>query len=235
MKVLAVDTSSDVASVAVLERDRVLSEFTIHHKKTHSQKLLPMISEVLRSLELTPGDIDLFAASSGPGSFTGLRIGVTTVKAMAYAAKKPVVGVPTLDALAYNIPLCDRLVCPLMDARNNQVYTAIYGWDKDIPVNITEYMGIPINELADILKSKNKPVIFLGDAVEIHKAYLKGEFGERCVFAPVGLLLQRAVSVARAAIDRASNGFTENCFEMLPFYLRKSQAERELEKKQLGV
>lgn len=235
MRVLAVDTSSDVAAVAVMEQDKVLSEFTVQHKKTHSQKLMPMIQEVLQSLELTPRDIDLYAASSGPGSFTGLRIGVTTVKALAYAAKKPVIGVPTLDALAYNIPACDRLVCPIMNARNNQVYTAVYWWEKDTPVNITEYMGIPVNELVEILKGKNKPVIFLGDGVEIHRELLKKEFGELCSFAPAGLLLHRGVSVAQAAMIRASKGLLENCFEMVPYYLRKSQAERELETKQSAV
>ena len=233
MKVLAVDTSSQVASVAVMENDKLLGEYTINHKKTHSQKLMPMISELMKNIELVPRDIDVYAASSGPGSFTGLRIGITTIKAIAYAAQKPVISVPSLDVLAFNIPMTDSLVCPIMDARNNQVYTAIYKWEKSAPVNITEYMGIPIHELVQIIKGKNHNIIFVGDGVEIHKEYLKGELNDRCEFVPGNLLLQRASSVAQIALLKASQGVVENCFDMIPFYLRKSQAEREFEKRQV--
>lgn len=235
MKVLAVDTSSLVAAVAVVDDGALLGEYTINHKKTHSQKLMPMMEELMRSLELTPFDIDIYAASSGPGSFTGLRIGVTAIKALAYAAGKPVVSVPTLDALAYNIPVTDSLVCPVMDARNNQVYTALYKWEKNNRVKVTEYMGIPVAELVQLIKGKNQKVVFTGDATGLHKEFLKSELKERCEFAPGNLLLQRASSVAQVALERAQEGMLENCFDMVPFYLRKSQAEREYEKKQAEV
>jgi len=233
MKILAVDTSSAVAAVAVIENDRLLGEYILNQKKTHSQKLMPMISELMSSLELKPSDIDIYAASSGPGSFTGLRIGITAIKAIAYAVQKPVIGVPTLDALAYNVPMTESLICPIMDARNNQVYTALYRPDRGILANITEYMGVPVPEVVEIIKGKNQKVIFVGDAVEVHKEYLAGELGDRCEFAPGNLLLQRASSVAQAARIRAINGMLENSFELVPFYLRKSQAEREYEKRQL--
>lgn len=231
MKILAVDTSSLVAAVAVSEDTNILGEFYIHHKKTHSQKLMPMISELLKSLEIEPKDLDAFAASSGPGSFTGLRIGVTTIKAMAYAVEKPVVSVPTLDALAYNIPVIDSLICPMMDARNNQVYTAVYKWEKGLQVKMTEYMGVPLPELIQVIRGKNQKVIFVGDGVEVHREKLKAELGEACEFAPPSLRMQRASSVAQLAFLKVSCGLTESCFDMVPFYLRKSQAERELEKK----
>ncbi|MCX7711026.1 MAG: tRNA (adenosine(37)-N6)-threonylcarbamoyltransferase complex dimerization subunit type 1 TsaB [Clostridia bacterium] len=232
MKILAVDTSSTVAAVAVAENTKLLGEFIINHKKTHSQKLMPMIKNILDSLELSPAEIDLYAASSGPGSFTGLRIGVTAVKAMAFAAGKPVVSVPTLDALAYNVPETEALICPMMDARNNQVFTAIYKYEKGEQIKITEYMGIPVLELIDMIKGKNQKAVFIGDGVEVHRELLQIELGGKSIFLPNSLSMNRGSSVAQIAYLKAIKGFTENCFEMAPFYLRKSQAEREYEKKQ---
>lgn len=231
MKILAVDTSSSVAAVAIMDERELLGEFILNHKMTHSQKLIPMIDMIFKNLGICPEEIDIYAASSGPGSFTGLRIGITTIKAMAFAAKKPVVSIPTLDALAYNVPYTESLVCPMMDARNNQVYTALYKNEKGIQMNISEYMGVPVQELVQIIRGKNNDVIFVGDGVLIHNEYLKSELGIRCGFAPQSLLLQRASSVAQLALYRAVKGKVESCFDMMPFYLRKSQAERELEKK----
>lgn len=231
MKILAVDTSSLVAAVAVIDDERLLGEYIVNHKKTHSQKLMPMIKELMEKLELVPDDIDVFAASSGPGSFTGLRIGVTTIKALAYTAKKPVISVPTLDALAFNVRVADSLICPIMDARNNQVYTAVYKFEEGIPVNITEYLGVPISELVNIIKDLDQKVIFTGDAVNIHMNYLKSELTNKCEFAAYDQLLPKASSVAWLALHRKLAGMAESSFEMVPFYLRKAQAEREYEKK----
>ncbi|GAE89819.1 tRNA (adenosine(37)-N6)-threonylcarbamoyltransferase complex dimerization subunit type 1 TsaB [Acetivibrio straminisolvens] len=231
MKILALDTSALVAAVAVMEDDRLLGEYMLNHRKTHSQQLIAMIREVLGSLELVPKDIDVFAASTGPGSFTGLRIGVTTVKAMAYAAGKPVVSVPTLDAIAYNIPISSFTICPVMDARNNQVYTALYDWDENGQKRITDYLGIPVSELVKLIKDMGKKVIFAGDAAKMHEEYFRQELGDDFKIAPGSLLLQRASSVAHIAYLKAMNNDLESCFDMVPFYLRKSQAEREYEKK----
>lgn len=231
MKILGVDTSSTVAAVAVTDGTKLLGEYIINHKKTHSQKLMPMIKEIMDSLELTPSDIDVYAASSGPGSFTGLRIGVTTVKSIAYAVGKPVVSVPTLDALAYNVTDSHSLICPIMDARNNQVYTAVYKNENGEQVKLTEYMGIPVLELIDIIKGKNQKAIFVGDGVGVHRELLQIELGGSCGFLPESMSLQKASSVAQLAYLRASKGMLEDCFEMTPFYLRKSQAEREYEQR----
>lgn len=234
MKILAVDTSAAVAGVAVMSDGVLLGEYFLNHKKTHSVKLMPMVEMLMRDLEIKPADIDVYAASIGPGSFTGLRIGVTAVKAMAYAAGKPVAGVPSLDALAFNITADGALICPIMDARNNQVYTALYVKEKDALTNISGYMGVPVSELAGIIKSKNSKAVFVGDAAGIHRDFLMSELGERCEFAPSNLLLQRASSVAQLAHIKAVNGELQSCFEMVPFYLRKSQAEREYERTQLS-
>lgn len=234
MKILAIDTSTVVASVALMDDEKLLGEYSINNKKTHSQKLMVMIKEILDGLEIKPCDIDVFAASIGPGSFTGLRIGVTTAKAMAYATKKPVIGVPTLDALAYNVVTSNFAICPILDARNSQVFTSLYEVKDKKPERITEYLGIPVSELAQIINEKNKKVIFIGDAIDLHKEYFVSELGQNCEFAPLGMRLQRASSVAEVALKMASEGKFTSSFELVPFYLRKSQAERELEKRLCG-
>jgi len=235
VKILAVETSSMTAGVAVMEDSTLLGEYSINHKKTHSTVLMPMIKDVMNKLELSPTDIDVYAASVGPGSFTGLRIGITTVKAVAYAAGKPVVSVPTLDALAYNVPMTCSLVCPIMDARNNQVYTCLYGREGDVQVRLMDYAGIPVAELMEIIKERDSSVVFVGDGVEKYGEFIKEQLKDKCEFAPGSLLLHRASSVAGLGLMKAKKGELENPFDMVPFYLRKPQAERELEKKRKGL
>lgn len=238
MKILALDTSSSVASVAILDKNILMGEYSINSKKKHSQILMPMVEELLKNLDISPGDIDIYAATSGPGSFTGLRIGITAVKAMAYAAKKPVVAVPSLEALAYNLPLWEGLICPIMDARNNQVYTALYKWKGNILEIVAECKGIPVQELMllikDSMKGNDVKIAFVGDGVEVHRQYISEQLDNNAVFAPANLMLTRAGSVALAAAAKVSQGDIETPFELVPFYLRKSQAERGLEKKNMG-
>jgi tRNA threonylcarbamoyladenosine biosynthesis protein TsaB len=232
MKVLAIDTSTSMAGVAVADENGLLGEYSLNDKKTHSQKLVPMIDELLRSLKLSAGDIDVFAAITGPGSFTGIRIGVTTVKAMAYAGKKPAVGVTSLDALAEAVPAFDDvLVCPMLDARNNQVYTAIYKRKNGVMTNLSGYMGIHVSELAKKLEEKNADVIFTGDGVILHEDFLKIQLADKCSFMPVAALQRMAASAASIAVSRALKGETLTSFELEPFYLRQSQAEREFDRK----
>lgn len=235
MKILAVDTSSETASVAVMEDEKLVGEYSINHKKTHSQKLMPMIMNIMGNLDLKPEDIDIYAVSSGPGSFTGLRIGVATIKALAYSTKKPVISVPTLDAFVYNVPTADSLICPMIDARNRQVYTAVYRFDGVFPSRITEYLAIPIEELAAILKDMNEKVVFLGDGSFIHRDFLSEKLGEKSLFVHSCAVLQRASSVARLALEKAKRGEVEDSFKITPFYLRKSQAEQQLDKKKLNL
>lgn len=226
MKVLAIDTSSNVATVAVMDDEKLICEYTLNHKKTHSQKLMPMIQEVLKSCELEAASIDLFAVAVGPGSFTGLRIGVATAKALAHSLDKPIVGVSTLDALAYGIPFFNGVICPILDAKRDQVYTGVYKWENDIPKPITEYLAISIDELMQKLQSINEKVIFVGDGVYQFKQIILNKLGNLADFAPKHSIMQRASMVAELALKKFYSGNTDNYMTLTPYYLRKSQAER---------
>ncbi len=229
MRVLAVDTSSNTATVAVMEDELLLGEYTINHKKTHSQKIMVMISQLLSDLELTIEDIDVFAAAAGPGSFTGLRIGVETVKALAHASGKQVVGVGTLEALAYNLPYAEHIIVPVMDARKNRVYTASYIWDDGELKEIGEPEGITIEECIDAC-SNFIDTIFVGDGVMPHKDYIIDRLGENAHFPNVGGL-SSASAVAALAMAKAKRGEVSDYISLKPVYLKKSQAEQELEQK----
>ena len=229
MRILAVDTSTNVASVAILEDDIIIGEYNCNKGKTHSQKLMPMIQCLLEKVNLSAADMDVFAASIGPGSFTGLRIGVTTIKAMAFASGKPVISVYTLDALAYNVQVSKALICPIIDARNSQVFTAVYSFVDRKLKRLTDYLGIHINELVEVIRPMEGEVILLGDASGLHRDYFTEELGERISIAPPNSAQASASSVALLARNSFLEGKTENCYDMVPFYLRKSQAERERE------
>ena len=188
MKVLAIDTTSNVATAAVAEDDILLGERVLNYKRTHSQKLMPMISELLEELELKAEDIDVFAAANGPGSFTGLRIGVATIKALAHAADKPVVGVSTLAGLAYNLPYCEHIIVPIMDARRNRVYTASYIWDEDGFKELSPDEVIDIEECADSC-GRLLDTVFVGDGVRVYKDFLIEQLGDSAHFAPASAML----------------------------------------------
>ena len=167
MRILALDSSGLVASVAVVEDgavdDQVIAEYTVNYKKTHSQTLLPMLDEIVKMTELDLKTVDAIAVAAGPGSFTGLRIGSATAKGLGLALKKPLIHIPTVDGLAYNLCYTDRIICPIMDARRNQVYTGIYQMDGDKLQVLEAQMAVEIDELAKKLCTYGKPVIFLGD------------------------------------------------------------------------
>jgi tRNA threonylcarbamoyladenosine biosynthesis protein TsaB len=235
MRSLAVDTSTATAGIAVVDEKGLLAEFLLKDMKTHSQKLVPMLRELLDSLKLTPADIDVYAAVTGPGSFTGLRIGVTTIKSMAYALNKPVAGVTSLDALANAaVAAEDTFVCPIMDARNNQVYTALYKAQNGLMANMSGYMGLHVTDLVRLLEEKYQGarILFTGDGVLLHRDFLKIELNDRCFFMPDFTLQQMAASAAKLALLRHAGGESVDQNELTPFYLRPSQAEREYAKKQ---
>ncbi len=228
MKILSVDTSSNVASVAITDDEKLICEITVNTKKTHSQTLMPMIDSALKQSELEIKDIDLIASANGPGSFTGLRIGVSAVKGIAHAAGISVVGVSILEAMAYNLPFCEYLISPIMDARRNQVYNAVYKWDNDELLEVKAPRALSIEELTDELLDCDKKVVFLGDGVSVHKKIIEEKMGDKAVFAPVSVLEQRASGLAAAAKNKKA----VSCYELAPIYLRKPQAERELEEKE---
>ena len=232
MKILAIDSSSNVATVAVLEEDMVIAEYSVNHKKTHSQTLLPMIDEILKMSELTMEDIEAIAVSAGPGSFTGLRIGSATAKGLAYVKNLPIIEIPTIDGLAYNCADYNKYICPMMDARRNQVYTGIYHYDNDELICDVAQCQMDITELIDKINEMGEPVIFLGDGVKVHKETLVSGLKVEFIFAKPHMLLQSAAAVGVLAYKYYYEGKFVSAESHQPDYLRKSQAERELEEKQ---
>jgi len=228
VKILGMDTSCSIASVAVLENDSFLGEYSINHKKTHSQKLMPMMNELFNNLEIKPSDIDAFAVSVGPGSFTGLRIGISTIKGMAQALEKPVIGIPTLEGLAYNVLAYDGCICPIIDARNDNVYTAIFSYDKDKKImhRHSDYMALHIQELITKLENEQK-IIFLGDAAQKFEHTIKEKLEIRAEFAGNHLSLPKASSIAYVGYKTLiQQGQVDSYISIKPLYVRSSQAER---------
>lgn len=231
MKILAIDSSSLVATVAILDEEQILAEYIINHKKTHSQTLLPMLGEIVKMIELDMSEIDAIAISGGPGSFTGLRIGSATAKGLGLALDKPLIHVPTIDAMAYNFYKTDKLICPIMDARRGQVYTGIYAFKDEKFTALTEQTPLSIEELVEKLNEIGRHVIFMGDGVPVFKDYIKDNAKVVVEFAPPHLSRQRASSVGALGIQYYLEGKTQTAGEHAPDYLRLSQAERELNEK----
>lgn len=233
MRILAMDSSSLVASVAVVADGVMMAEYTVNYKKTHSQTLLPMLSEITKTLELDLNTIDAIAVSAGPGSFTGLRIGSATAKGLGLALDKPVIPVPTIAGMAYNFYglSSDTLICPVMDARRNQVYTGVYAFEGSEFVTVLEQTAMDIRELIMWLNDKGRKVIFLGDGVPVYKEVIEAECTTEFSFAPLHMARQRAGAVAALGEILYSKGIVESATEHKPEYLRKSQAERELAEK----
>lgn len=239
MQVLAIDSSGLTATVAVVEETQTVAEYTINYKKTHSQTLLPMIDEVVKMTELDLGTINAIAVAGGPGSFTGLRIGSATAKGLGLALNKPLIHVPTVDGLAYNVFGCEDIICPIMDARRNQVYTGIYTFSKKAGEkegrNLVEpvfqvikmQMAVSIEELAERLNRYRRPVVFLGDGVPVYENVLAEKLTVPYSFAPAYMNRQRAAVVGTLAIQYYKSGKFETAEEHRPDYLRVSQAERE--------
>ncbi len=227
MKILALDSSGLVASVAVATEDILLAEYTVNYKKTHSQTLLPMLDEVARMIELDLKTIDVIAVAAGPGSFTGLRIGSATAKGLGLALNKRLVHIPTVDALAYNLYGCGKYICPLMDARRNQVYTGIYRFDGDEMQIVRQQSPMAVEEIAGKLNALGGEVVFLGDGVPVYREMLSSLMKVPYSFAPAHMNRQRAAAVAALAVRYVQKGRTESAAEHAPDYLRLSQAERE--------
>lgn len=226
MRVLALDSSGMAASVAVVEDEQTIAEFTVNYKKTHSQTLLPMLDEVSKMIELDLDTIDAIAVAGGPGSFTGLRIGSATAKGLGFAMKKPLVHVPTLEGMAYNLYGASDVICPIMDARRNQVYTGLYKVRQEFEV-IAVQMAVGIEELIQKLNEMGERVIFLGDGVPVYRDILDEKLDIEHVYAPANMNRQRAASVAALGIKYYNEGKAETAAEHQPDYLRVSQAERE--------
>ena len=230
MKILSIDSATAAATCAILEDDNVLSEITFNYKKQHSLILMPIIDELFNNTGMCINDIDAFVASKGPGSFTGLRIGLSTIKGLSQGTGKPFVTVSTLDSLAFNLAYTSGIVCPILDALRDNVYTALYTFDNSQLNRITEYINISIDELINILKEKNCNISFVGDGVPKFKDKLIAHL-PNISFAPAHLNLAKASSLGELGLKLLSKGTFDDLYASVPIYLRKPQAEREYEEK----
>ena len=233
MKILAVDTSATAASVAVAEENKLIGEFSINTALTHSQTLMAMVDELLKNTGLSVNDIDAAAVNAGPGSFTGVRIGVAAVKGIAFPKNLPCVSVSTLESMAYNMLGNDCIVCSVMDARCSQVYNALFRVKGCTVTRMTDDRALSLTDLKNELQNINEKVVLVGDGAVLCSKFL-GEELENIMLAPFNNRIQTASSVAYAAFEKINNGETVKADELMPVYLRLPQAQRELNKK-LGV
>ena len=229
MKILALDSSATVATVALCEDERLLAESTLNNGNTHSETLLPMVEALLRSYGITVREVDLFAATNGPGSFTGVRIGAATLKGLAFGSDKPCLGVSTLEAIAENLVVRAGLICPVMNARRSQVYTALFRSDGASLTRLREDEAISIEELDELLSQYGEPISFCGDGVEVTLPALQKT---EALPVPDRLLHQSAYSAAQVALRAYRAGLRTNDAEFTVTYLRPSQAERTYLEKQ---
>lgn len=233
MKILAVDTSATAASVAVAEENKLIGEFSINTALTHSQTLMPMVDELLKNTGLSVNNIDAVAVNAGPGSFTGVRIGVAAVKGIAFPKNLPCVSVSTLESMAYNMLGNDCIVCSVMDARCSQVYNALFRVKGCTVTRMTDDRALSLTDLKNELRNINEKVVLVGDGAVLCSKFLGAEL-ENIMLAPFNNRIQTASSVAYAAFEKINNGETVKADELMPVYLRLPQAQRELNKK-LGV
>lgn len=228
MPILAIDTSTLVSSVALATGEKVVAELTLHTRKTHSERLMPHIGELLAMAEVGKQDITAVAVSIGPGSFTGLRIGLATAKALAYALGIPLVGVPTLAALAYGCPVSGTLLAPTMDAQKGNLYSALYRWHLGMLREVASPLVSGHDELAAELAGHGEPCVILGEGAALFAASFRSAglaLGEPHVVMP------RAANVAALGLKMLEQGISHDLMALEPFYIRRSEAEELWEKR----
>lgn len=216
MKILALDTTALTATAAVTDDEKLIGLYTLNTALTHSETMLPMIENLLYNSKISIKEIDLFACSAGPGSFTGVRIGISIIKGLAFGTNKPCVGVSTLEALAYNMTGFNGIICPVMDARRSQLYNALFYTGE----RLCDDRLITVDDLNDELENYNKDIYYVGDGYKLIKS--------NKTYTPEILRYQNAYSVAQCALI----GKHTTDIEVSPVYLRASQAERELKLKE---
>lgn len=226
MKILAVDTSSKVCSVCLSNDKNIIIEKNNNNEKTHSQKLMPLIDEILKETNTNLSDIDLFACSIGPGSFTGLRIGISTIKAFCDVTNKKVIGISSLESLAYNVTN-SGLIASIIDAKNDNVYFSLFNLENGVYILKEKFIADNINNILTILKKyNNSNITFVGDGAIVHQELLKRNFSNIYFSANNE---QTSRSIAFSAFDKFQKGITQSSSSLMPLYLRKSQAERALD------
>lgn len=246
MKILAIDTSGLVGAVAIADGDMLLAQFSIQYKTTHSEILMPMLDDMCKKIHLELPSIDAIAVAKGPGSFTGLRIGAATAKGLALALDKPIIPVPTVDAIAYNLYGNEKVICPMMDARRNQVYTGLYTFVPNMPEGksmertfdmqiIRGQYAAALDDIAGEINGLGKPVVLLGDGVPVYHDALEKALKVPYSIAPLHQNRQSAAALAALASRMAKEGILVSADEFAPEYLRPSQAEREAGEKTAGT
>ena len=229
MNILGIDTSSMVASMALLSEEKLIAEYSVNNKKTHSEKMMGVLERLFEDSGILLRDIDAIAVSRGPGSFTGIRIGMATVQGMAHAAGIPMIGVNTLDGLAQNLLYGDGLICPIIDAQRGDVYASLYRFEEGELIRLWDYEIADAGELCERLSSLGEKVRILGDGVPVLKRVMKDSSGISLAH-PVAMM-PRGSSVAAVGLKRYAEGKTEDCFTVEPFYIRKSNAEEKWEER----
>lgn len=234
MRILGIDTSCSAATAAILNDEKLEAEIFLNHKMQHSVILFPMIDKMLNMLEIKIQDIDAVAISGGPGSFTGLRIGVSAAKGIAQGGNKKFVAVSSLDAIAFQQVGFDGIICPILDALHDNVYTRLFSWQSGELFNLYDYDALHIDELLKKLLERSEKIMFCGDAVRIHRERIMKILGEKAFFAPLSTAMPRASSIAELGRIKLDRGIEDDIYTYSPVYIRKSQAEREYERK-IGV
>ncbi len=223
MKVLGFDTSTSCGSVGLIDDDSIISEYLLNIPVTHSERLLGAIELVLKEARVALGDLDGWAISLGPGSFTGLRIGVSTVKGLAFATQKPVAGVSTLDVLAYQISSTPCLICPILDARKGEVYTAFYRYGKGN--DLKRHSAYRAIKPEDLTKDIREETIFVGDGVRTYRDYLKKSLESLAIFSPHSINFPHGSGVAKLGLELLQKGESLDLANFTPLYIRPSEAE----------
>lgn len=232
MKLLGIETSTRTGSVAIIEGEEIIAEYTLNIQETHTSRLMPALDHILKEAHLTIHQMDAIAVSLGPGSFTGLRIGVATAKGLCLALRKPLVGIPTLDAFAHNICCTSHIICPLLDARKGEVYAALYRYRAPIAGHelqkLTSELVLPLDEL---LSKINNSAVFLGDALDKYRNLIERNLREDAFFAPPYLNLPRAANVAVLGLEKLKSGEETDLQNIEPLYVRRPEAEVKREEK----
>jgi tRNA threonylcarbamoyladenosine biosynthesis protein TsaB len=225
MLVLGIDTATAIGSVGLIEGDKVIAEYVLNVVETHSARLMPALDEMMRRASVDVRDLNAIAVTRGPGSFTGVRVGVATAKGLAFALKKPIVGVISLDVLAFGLRFAERLICPMLDARRGEVYAAIYrGGDR--LRRVSDYLCCPVEK---VLEQIDEPTLFSGSGTRRYRDVIEGRLGERALFVEPIFDVPRGSAVAMLGLERLRRGEEDEPFGFVPFYIRRSEAEVKLE------
>ncbi|MGL5714105.1 MAG: tRNA (adenosine(37)-N6)-threonylcarbamoyltransferase complex dimerization subunit type 1 TsaB [Paraclostridium sp.] len=230
MKILGIDTSTNSTSICVIEDDKLICEYTVNTKKTHSQKLMVMLESMIKESDLTIKDIDAIAICIGPGSFTGLRISMATVKAISQVRNLPIIAVDSLESLAFNMNHCEKTICSILDAQKNQVYTAKYIFENGELKTLEEIKVSKIDDLIEEISNSNEEFILVGEAVSIYKDKLV-QVKNILLASPSNNVSKASSLCVLGAIKYKNNIDVHDCYTVNPVYIRKSQAEVQYDEK----